>query len=266
MIYACCAFELYKLAIISSVSKHIRMEKLKQKVAALQDNIEKSKSEIEKVSSDVNSKEEAIVMLQETIEDLNSKISTIDTDLETSEEELSCLKVSRKKLADDEEEQDRNLRKLQLSTTQSKAGAFGLQEKIDSHVNELADLQTDIEEKKANIDTLEQDLDIAEQNNNSYKEQLVRMETELSEATNIRQSIASTHATTSGAGGSLRNQVEQRNESLKKRKGQLEEISQKVEVLLQSRDTLESDIEEAHAKLENIKTESAQIIEDLDTL
>ena len=264
-----CAFDLYKLAILIrhlNSSLIIRMEKLKQKVAILQENIETSKANITKTESEVNKKEEKIEELKETVESLSLQINTAESDFETADDELSGLKNERKKMTDDEEELDRNLRKLLHSTNLSKTGATGLQDKITKNKEKLALLQSEIEEKENTIEVYEQDLDMAEQNNSSLKEQLNLLETELVEATNVHQSISSSHVTTSGAGGSLRNQVAKRSSALEKRKREHEEMDFIVTNLTTQRDTIESDIDEATTKLDEIKAECSQLFEELETI
>ena len=240
------------------------MEKLKQKVAILQESIETSKIQIIKSESEVTIKEENIEELISTTEGLNLQIQTSENDLETAEEELSSDKEKRKRMTDDEEEIDRSLRKLKHSTNQSRAGASGLQEKIMNNSEKLTLLQSEIEEKERSIDIFEQDLDMAEQQNSVLKEELSKLETESDEATNVLQSIASSHVSASGAGGNLRNLVAKRINDLENKKKQHDLLSSIVEDLIEKRDLIHLEFEAAADRLEKEKNECTKILEDLE--
>ncbi|KAI6653199.1 hypothetical protein LOD99_3724 [Oopsacas minuta] len=242
------------------------MEKVKQKIHALQENIDRAKEKRDKCKLEVQAKVEKIEKLSENIKDQKASLETAEDDLETSEEELIGLKSERKKLIDDEEEIERNLRKIMRSKDQSQVGTSGLQTKIMNNKDKLAELLAEIADRENSINMYEQDLDTAEENNNMLKDQLAELNTDLADATAIRQSISSSRMTITGAGGNLRNQVSQRADTLTKRKKEHEIIEEQVETLLCTRDQLECDIEKATNKLEEAKLESAQLLEELENL
>ena len=73
-------------------------------------------------------------------------------------------------------------------------GASGLQTKIQTNKDKL-------------LTAYEQDLGMAEEASNSYKDQLAALNMELAEATAVLQSISSSRATITGSGGESTNSV-----------------------------------------------------------
>lgn len=242
------------------------MEKLKQKVALLQENITTSRDKIQKTETEMEAKTEKIESLSDSIDTLVQNIAVSEDDLEHAEDELLKLKTERKRLNDEEEEKDRHLRKLQRSTDQSKEGSENLIVKNKKNQEKLDLLLAEIEEKEKNIDTYENDLEMAEENNNTLKDELNQLNSELAETTAQHQSLSSSRVTTSGAGGNLQNQVTQKKAILSKRKEELSDMEERATSLLNDRDQIEDDILVATKKLEEIKLENAQLLDDLENL
>ena len=244
----------------------LEMEKLKQKVALLQENIETTRFKVDKTQAEVEHKKMKIEDLTDKIENLNTSIGTVDNDLDLAEGELVELKGERKRLTDDEEEKDRGLRKITRFVDQSKAGASGLQAKIQSNESKLEQLKAEIEDKENNINIYEQDLEMAEEANNAHKDELAALNLELAEATAVHQSITSSRASITGAGGNLRNQVTKKTIALKEKKDQLDELEQLTEQLEIEREKWEDLAEEANTKLLELKAENEKLIQEFDEI